>query len=84
MDSLDLNSLLTAAAGYFGNQQQTTAQLQLAKINGATQQATTAQTLAAQTTASQWIPGVSNGLVIIGGISLIGLGLVALVMSSRK
>lgn len=75
-----LNNLLTTAAGYYGDQQAANAQLKLAQTGLQTQQAATQQAQAAatqaQTQASQWIPGVSNGLVIGAGLGLVALGLI--------
>ena len=84
-----LNQLLGDAAGYFGEQQKQDAQIELAKLgfNPVTGQATTPTTTpststAAAAPAAQWIPGVSNGVVIAGGAALV-LGIV-LVVALRK
>jgi hypothetical protein len=86
MEDFSFNDLLSAAAGYFGDKTKADAQVQLAKANlgAAAQQANTAQAQATAAQTSQWIPGVSNGLVVGAGIGLVALGLVVTVFATRK
>ncbi len=71
------DSLVNAAAGYFGNEQKNDAAIELAKVG--VQPVGTTPTPAAAATAAQWIPGVSNGLVIAGGAGLLALVVVVVI-----
>ena len=75
-----LNNLLAQAAGYFGAKEQADAKLELARlgVNQAAVNTAGASNVAAAQTA-QWIPGVSNGVVIAAGAGLLALAVVVVV-----
>lgn len=71
-----LNNLLTAAAGYYGAEQKSKADLKLAQLGLASQTPAAAVTPATAAT-SQLIPGVSNVVTFSVGAGLLALGIFA-------
>lgn len=84
-----LDNLLTTAAGYFGADQANDAKVKLAQLGvnpntGTSNVADTAKATTSAQLASQWIPGVSNVVVIGAGVGVLALGVVALLVATRK
>lgn len=75
------NNLLDKAAGFFGAKEQREAELELARLGLQTQVAATAQTPVTPAPSAQWIPGIDNTVVMIGG-GVIVLG--GLLLALRK